>query len=225
VLKSMQYVIGTDIRGADGVCGELSRVVIDPAAKTVTHLVVEPRHRRADARLVPVGLLDTTSDDLRLRCTMAEYDKLDRAEETRFLPADDGYAGYGRGQAWMLPRNGLGAGMWGGGMNPGMGTGASTVRSAEPFITDTVPPGEMAIYRGDRVHATDGEIGRVQGLLIATSGHDVTHVLLQEGHLFGRKDVAVPISAVTDVLGGIRLNLSRQEVQDLPTVTLDLPAA
>ena len=56
--------------------------------------------------------------------------------------------------------------------------------------------------------------------------------LLQEGHLFGRKEVAIPISAVTQVdnnaveqvdNNGVRLNLTKQQVQDLPPVDTDHP--
>ena len=46
----------------------------------------------------------------------------------------------------------------------------------------------------------------------------VTHVLLQEGHVFGRKVVAIPIGAVTGVgENGIQLNITRQQVKDLPS--------
>ena len=57
-------------------------------------------------------------------------------------------------------------------------------------------------------------------------------MLLQEGHLFGRKDVAIPISAVTQVdnnaveqvdNNGVQLNLTKQQVQDLPPVDIDHP--
>jgi hypothetical protein len=44
----------------------------------------------------------------------------------------------------------------------------------------------------------------------------VTHVLLQEGHLWGRKDVVIPVSAVTKVENGIWLNLTKKQVEDLP---------
>ena len=69
---------------------------------------------------------------------------------------------------------------------------------------------------GDRVHAVDGEIGRVQGFLVTPGDGRVTHVLLQEGHRWGRKEVAIPISAVTGVDAGIRVNLTKQQVGDLP---------
>ena len=48
--------------------------------------------------------------------------------------------------------------------------------------------------------------------------HQVTHVLLQEGHLWGRKEVAIPISAVTGVDDGIRLNITKKQVEELPPV-------
>ena len=43
------------------------------------------------------------------------------------------------------------------------------------------PRGRGRVHRGDCVHATDGEIGIVKGLVIERQSHRVTHVLLQEG--------------------------------------------
>ena len=100
----------------------------------------------------------------------------------------------------------------------GMAVGNAT----EPVTYDTVPLGEVAVRRGEQVHAVDGDIGRVQGLVIDPDRH-VTHVLLQEGHLWGRKEVAIPIGAVIGVDDGIRLNLTKQDVQDLPPVDVDHP--
>jgi sporulation protein YlmC with PRC-barrel domain len=39
-------VIGSSAVGSDGYRGEVQAVVVDPAARTVTHLVVEPHGRR-----------------------------------------------------------------------------------------------------------------------------------------------------------------------------------
>jgi hypothetical protein len=75
---------------------------------------------------------------------------------------------------------------------------------------------EAQVGPGEHVHALDGEIGRVHGFLADPGNHHVTHVLLQEGHLWGRKEVAIPISAVTGVEEGIRLNLTRKQIKDLP---------
>ena len=48
----------------------------------------------------------------------------------------------------------------------------------------------------------------------------MTHVLLDEGHLWGKKRVGIPISAVSGVSDGVRLTLSKQEVEDLPEVSV-----
>ena len=47
-------------------------------------------------------------------------------------------------------------------------------------------------------------------------GGTVSRVLLQEGHLWGRKKVSSPVSAVTGVENGIQLSLTRKQVEDLP---------
>ena len=90
----------------------------------------------------------------------------------------------------------------------------------QPVTYESVPLGEVTVRRGEHVHATDGDIGQVQGLVINSDRH-VTHVLLQEGHLWGRKEVAIPITAVTGVDDGVRLNITKQEVKDLPPVDVD----
>ena len=72
------------------------------------------------------------------------------------------------------------------------------------------------VVRGEAVHALDGEIGRVEGILIDPGDHRVTHVLLREGHLWGRKEVTIPVSAVTKIENGIWLNLTKKQVEDLP---------
>jgi sporulation protein YlmC with PRC-barrel domain len=204
--ETAQFTIGSSASCTDGACGEVSRVVVDPVAHAITHLVVEPVHRHGFGRLVPLDLVGGTPGEIRLRCTMAEFGRLGVAEETRFVPGGAGYPAYGPGQVLAWPYYGLG----------GLGTGGA---SASPAMTyDAVPLAEVAVRRGEHVHATDGLIGRVQGLVIDPRRHQVTHVLLQEGHVWGHKEVAIPIGAVAGADGVVRLRLSKQEAQDLPPV-------
>lgn len=181
-------------------------MVVDPIARTVTHLVVEPQHRHGLGRLVPLDLVEVVAGDIRLRCTLAEFNKFDLGMETQFLPGAGGWAGYAPEQVLAWPYYNLGAGSIGGG-------------SASPAATyDGVPLGEVSVRRGEHVRATDGLIGRVQGLVIDSERHQVTHVLLQEGHLWGHSEVAIPIGAIAELDGGIRLRIDKQDVQDLPAV-------
>jgi sporulation protein YlmC with PRC-barrel domain len=222
-----QFTIGAEASCSDGACGEVTRVIVDPVAEAVTHLVVEPEHRRDPGRLVPLDLIDATAGHIRLRCTTAEFGKLDPAEETQFIPGTGSYAGYGPGQVSYWPYYGLGAGGLGiGGVGMGMGGMGLAGGSPPQTVTyDSVPPGEVDVRRGDHVQATDGHIGRVQGLVIDRRSGHVTHVLLQEGHLWGRREVAIPVSAVASTSDGIQLTITKQEVEDLPPVNAGHPGA
>ena len=212
---STRFLIGTVVACSDGLGGDLTRVVVDPVARAVTHLVVEAKHRRGQGCLVPIDLIDVATAEIRLRCTTVEFAKLERAEETQFFPGTSGDWGYDDGEVLSSPYYTFMAlgGMWGGG---------GTV--IEPVVHDRIPLGEVEVRRGEKVHATDGAIGRVQGLVIDRRDQHVTDVLLQEGHLWGRKEVAIPISAVLAVDDGIQLRIAKKEVQDLPAIHVEAPS-
>jgi hypothetical protein len=191
--EETEFAIGARASCSDGLCGEVRRIVIDPDTRTVTHLVIEPKHLLQPGRLVPVDLVDATAGEIRLRCTIAEFDRLDPAEERQLVEGP-----------------GLGVGGFLGGPPGGIPLPATVI------VQDVVPVGEAEVSPGDPVHALDGEIGHVQGFLADPGDHRVTHVLLREGHLWGRKQVAIPIGAVTGAGAGIRLNLTKKQVEDLP---------
>jgi sporulation protein YlmC with PRC-barrel domain len=216
--ESTVFAIGAKAMCTDGPCGVVIKVVVDPVARAVTHLVVEPRHRSGLGRLVPVDLVEPGPDQVRIACTMAQFDRFAYAEETQFYPGGLGpYEAYDAEHVVAWPYVALG-----GTLVEDVGLGNTSV----PVVSDTLPVGEVAVRRGDRVQATDGEIGRVQGLVIDRATRHVTHVLLQEGHLWDRKEVAIPISAVTQVdEEGIAVNMNKDEVGHLPPVDVDHPAA
>ena len=201
--SSEQFTIGAEVSCTDGPCGKLSRVVIDPVARELTHLIVGPEKPPPAPRLVPIDLVDAAAAGIGLRCTVAEFSELNPAEETQFIEGSIDYSAYGAKQEVFWPRY----------SNRGSYGTEVTV--------DAIPPGELEIHRGDPVEATDGEIGRVQGLVIDPDSHHVTHVLLQEGHLWGRKEVSIPVSAVTKIDDRIELSLTKKQVEDLPPVDIE----
>jgi hypothetical protein len=206
------FTIGSAAVCSDGPCGAVSRVVVDPVAKEVTHLVIEPAHRSGLGRLVPLDLVEPSDGEVRLRCTLEEFEKLPHAEENDFLPGGSGYQDYARHEAYYWPYYGLE-----GGADP-------AVANASAILTrDSLPPGEVGVRRGESVHASDGEIGKVEGLVVERTHGHVTHVLLKEGHLWGRKQVAIPIAAVARMDGGISVSLTKREIEDLSPVDLAEP--
>jgi hypothetical protein len=78
--------IGAQVNCSDGVCGLLRRLIVDPQARSLTDLVVEPEHRSGLARRVPVALLAKTpaaggGGEVFLNCDLAAYEQLERIEE------------------------------------------------------------------------------------------------------------------------------------------------
>jgi len=216
--ETAEFDIGSEVACSDGVVGDLRRVVVDPVARAITDLVVEPRHRRGHGHLVPIDRVASTGKGIvRLTCTKAQFQEFEEAEETQLLPVAGDKLGYQPDQVLSLPYYGLHLGTVGfAGLPRTHGR-----PSAQVATYDHVPMGEVEVRRGEHVHATDGAIGRVKGLVVDPSDHHVTHFLLEEGHLWGQKTVAIPISAVSHVGDVVRLKLTKDEVRDLPPVDID----
>ena len=84
--RKLPFRIGADASCSDGACGHVSRIIVNPVAREVSHLVVDQKHRNGPARLVPVDLVDATTGQIRLRCTLAEFQALPPAQETEVVP-------------------------------------------------------------------------------------------------------------------------------------------
>jgi sporulation protein YlmC with PRC-barrel domain len=211
-VTEITLVIGSDIRCADGLRGEIRCVVVDPGARTVTHLVVEPKGRAGLARLVPLEMVDVTKDEVGLRCTEAEFRDLAPAEETlaEFVP------GYDAPVQLLTPG-------WqdAGGL---VAEGGAIPRIPEQESIAIVPPGEVEERRGDHVRATDGEVGQLRALRIDPGNGQVTSVLVRQGHLGTHRYVAIPYETVTEFDDGIQLGITKEQVRNLPPVKVDHPA-
>ncbi len=209
----MEFTIGARANCSDGHCGEVKRLVFDPATETVTHLVIQHGHRPEAGRLVPARLAETTDGEIRLRCTLAEFDKFDHAEEREIADAAvqhiAGVVGPGLEYTGLAYSSASGDALAPVG-GEFMDIGPISPRHLRTMIEDVVPLGEDQMRPGDPVHAVDGEIGRVQGFLVNPGDDRVTHVLLQEGHLWGHKEVAIPVTAVT------RVDITKDQVGSLP---------
>lgn len=199
----MDISIGAKVCCADGLCGQSTYVVINPLTQNVTHLVVreeqDPLHTE---RLVPIDMVvESTPDQIVLRCTREQLAKEDPFIVTEFIRSDVPEYVTGR---WMVvwpyvtPRE----------------TMATYVHKSKQ-----VPPGELALRRGARVEATDGHVGRVDEFVVdAGTGH-ITHLVLREGHLWGQKDVSIPISEIGRIEADVvYLKLDKAGIDALPTI-------
>jgi uncharacterized membrane protein/sporulation protein YlmC with PRC-barrel domain len=71
------------------------------------------------------------------------------------------------------------------------------------------------------VEATDGHIGTIGELVLDPETEQITHLVLQEGHLWGKKEVTLPLSAIDRIADDtIYLKLDKKAVEQLPSVPL-----
>lgn len=215
----MRLVLGSPAHCSDGLFGELVDVVVDPLTRTVTQLVVEPPHRHWLARLVPIELVrpggdgDGDGDGVALDCTIAEARRLELVQHSAFLRLgeelriDDPDWAIGSDGVLVLPYYGFDA--------------APSHDALETAVYDRIPRGEVEIRRASTVtSADDHALGRVEGLVV-DADDQITHVLLQRGHIWGRRVVTIPVSAVDDVRpDAITLGLSMDDVRRLPEVAV-----
>jgi len=207
-----RLLVGADVSCRDGVWGTLGRVIVDPRENVLTHLVIEPRHPDAGGRLIPVALVASIMPTtIRLACSIGELELLPTAKQIDLLPDSNGGWDSAHGVGACTPYYGLGLGGVG---VEGLGWG----RRPRAIIQDRVPVGEVQVRRREPVSATDGAIGHVRGLVVLPGDRHVTHVLVDEGHAWRHKRVAVPIGAVTLIDDRVQLALSKRELRDLPSV-------
>ena len=213
----MRLEIGNRVRCTDGVYGELADIVIDPLEKRVTHLVVQPERDEGEARLVSIELAKGRDDEQReieLECTLDEAQGFESVRESAYLrlgesPAEDPDWDVGVEDVLAMPYYfGLDEGAY-----PGEYDSHVTMNY------DRVPKGEVEVRRASAVISADGHsLGEVDGFVVDADEH-ITHFVLERGHLWGRKEVTIPIGAVARVESdAVHVALSKDEVGDLPAV-------
>jgi uncharacterized protein YrrD len=216
----MRLELGSPVNCRDGPFGELADVVIDPTKRRVTHLVVEPHGDHGKARLVPIELAhaeEGESPAISVGYSLEEARRLELVEEYAYLrlgESPDLEPGWDIGVESVLAQPYYGYG-------PGPGYDTVPVEY-DPHVSvtyDRVPKGEVEIRRASEVTSSDGHhLGKVDGFLV-DDGDAITHFVLERGHLWGRREVTIPINALASVhTDAVALTLTKDEVEELPSV-------
>ncbi len=191
--------IGSEVSAVDRRYGNAICLVLDPVHEKLTHIVVQETDFPYTQRLVPMQAIRSASPGrIELKTTTDDLKKMETFVETEFIPSED------RNTVLVL---------W-----------PYVVPEEVPVITlehQKVPPGEIAVRRGTAVHAMDGPIGRVDELMIDAQDGNITHLVMREGHLWGRKDISIPISQIEKLDSDtVFLKLSKKEVEALPQIQI-----
>jgi sporulation protein YlmC with PRC-barrel domain len=206
----MDIPVGAEVHCADGLCGRSTYVLINPVRKEVTHLVIKEAESPHEERVVPIeAVIKTAPDVILLRYTRDGLGKMTPFIQTEYIREKMPDAEYipsgfvGMGSYWLWPY-------------------------AVPDRTQVVavehkqiPLGELAIKRGTGVEATDGRVGWVDELLVNPENEHITHLVMREGHLWGQKDITIPVSEIDRIEGDtVYLTLSKDAIEALPAIPM-----
>jgi uncharacterized protein YrrD len=203
----MRLQLGGKVQCTDGPFGDLADVVVDPIARRVTHLVVQPHKHHERARLVPVERASAAGDGIALDCSVADVEALDPVHESAYLrvgefPAADPDWEIGTEDVLALPvyqeMDGMG-----------------TVIDPDAHVIvnyDRIPKHEVEVRRSSSVVSEDGHhLGHVEGFLVGAG--EIADIVLERGHLWGHRVVVIPAAAIASVENDrVTLSLSKDAV-------------
>ena len=200
----MNIPLNVQVHSTDGRCGRSTHIIYNPTTEKLTHLVVRERQPSRVERLVPVKLVvNTAAEVILLSCTKEEFSQLELFNQTEFIFTD--VPQYSDDPEMTL--------LW-----PYV---APTKRVIDEKIR-RIPPGELALRRGARVRATDGWGGRVDEFIVDTENGYITHIVLREGHLWGKKSVCIPVSQIESIEEKVvHLKIDKKTIAALPDISVE----
>lgn len=199
--RTMDIPVNAEVKCCGRDCGRSTRIVLNPVTREITHLVVKQRSFPYTERLVPVDLVvDSTPRVIHLRC-----DAPDLTNMGEFIEAD--YVESGELHMTSEPFM-----MW------------PYIYITEDDVAQTyeqVPVDKLAIRRGARVIALDGQVGRVAEFVVDRSSEHITHLVLQEGHLWEQQNITIPVSCIKHIADdAVYLNVVKAGIAYLPGVAV-----
>lgn len=186
----------------DGHAGTTTAIIIDPVKRIATHVVVESI-KYLDF-LVPLELVaNTKPDSVHLQCTIAKMHELHTFTETHYIHDDIFDDAMYMGSQYIEPY-------------------ATMVPDYSGIVEEEhIPLGELAVHRGATVYAEDGRIGLLEEFIVESETGHVTHIVLSKGHLWGKRDMVIPVTAIDrGEYDSLYLNVTKGNIQDLPGVTI-----
>lgn len=191
------------IQCTDGPCGESTNVVLDHDTLQVTHVAIKNKKLPGNpTRLVPIEkVADAQHDMISLNCTIDQVAKMDPFIVTQMVQESGSGTAYSSGDAYSSQYV----------VND---TGYDAVKAEQ------LPAGEMALTPGMKISASDHTVGKLDEFLLDPKSGAITHLLMLKGHLWGKKDVAIPVEDVDFTDGEtIYLTIDKDAVAALPAVS------
>lgn len=213
----MDIPIGAKVICSEGNFGKVSHILINPITQNISHIVAcDENLVSCNSRIVPFSdILETTPNMIRLRCSrdnvlkMADFIKANFIENEEFDPHESMMSphmlAFGESEEYLL---------W-----PYM-----TATYDSPYIRveeEQIPPGEMAVRWGADVCVKGKTVGQVDEFIVDPDTGHITHLVMREGHLWGSKDIALPIAVVEKMQEDfVDLKIDQEAIATLPKLSV-----
>jgi uncharacterized membrane protein/sporulation protein YlmC with PRC-barrel domain len=198
----------------DGEAGWVTDVVVDPAARAITHIVIRENNTAGREFLIPLDqVTDSSRSTVRLGCVRADLQKFPEFTTTHYVPASSPEAQPVVAQwemdAWTYSYR----------YEP---IYAPVVSPDMPVPIDEhhVPSGEMAFERGASIESSDGKlVGEIEAFIVRPDNGIISHFVVRLDESGSAREITLPLSTVQQATPAIvRLKLTQAQLERLPAV-------
>lgn len=197
----MEIPLGVQVHCTDGRCGRSTYIVVNPTNDEITHLVVRERQPSRIEHLVPMrSVKSTAAEVIMLDLTIEKFLNLEQFNQQEFIYTDLPHHATDPKLTLLWPY-------------------AVPAKRVVDSQIRPIPPGQLAVRRGAQIRATDGQVGKIDEFIVDPETCFITHLVLREGNLLGKKYVTIPISEIDKIEEKVvYLTIDKDQVAEMPTV-------
>ncbi len=198
----MKLPLDVKVECTDGTAGHTYAIIIDPAAQRVTHVVVKGKGDLVGEFVVPLEMIEqATPYGLILRLSLEKLAAAPRFDQTIIVSDNASSAG----DVSVYP------------VVDTMNFGAASLPAY--VQVEQVPGTGIPLHVGAHVDAADGRVGKIDEIIINRDTGDIDYITLLHGHLWGKKEICVPVAEVDHMADDvIYLKLDKASVEALPVL-------
>jgi sporulation protein YlmC with PRC-barrel domain len=191
----LNLALAAPVYAEGALVGRIEHVIVDPSHGRATMLVVRENALPNTLRLVAEKFVATSgADGVHLSCDTAKLARMREYIITDYYPPSF-FLHLAAAEHCKLP----------------------LVPSSWTVERPATPAGSVALTGHEAVWATDGKVGRLDGVHVEAHTGRVIELLLRQGHLWGAREVAIPAGLVAAYEDGVvRLGVDTAAIAALP---------
>jgi sporulation protein YlmC with PRC-barrel domain len=206
--KALEIPINEVVRCFDGQVGRSTHIIVDLVTEQGTHFVVRTE-KHGGEYLVPLDLVASSGRaGILLDCHKKDVYQL-HPFKASYFHGFDAYDG-----APPVPSPGMAASYT---LYHPYRTAESSAESSSALPSSA----QLAMSKGAAVLATDGEVGKIDELVIDPETRRVSHLVLHKHHLLQERAITIPVTDIERVeMDTVYLKIDKDAVAASPTVIL-----